>query len=299
MSLASTTRVQRQNAISVDVEDYFQTEAMSTVAPRECWESFNPRVYANTHALLELFEAHSVRATFFFLGWVAERFPQLVRETSVRGHELGCHGNWHHPVFRLSPAQFREDTYRAKCLIEDAAQVAVHGFRAPNFSITPSCQWAYEILEDTGFVYDSSVYPVHHAMYGNHRARRDPHFVGGLLEIPVATWRVWGRNIPVAGGAYLRILPYTLMKSGIRSMNRQEDLPAVIYLHPWEIDEGQPRLDASWKSQLRQYTGLSEMKSKLTRLVSDFAFGTIYDSVYLPTVAGIQRGSAAAVMKAS
>jgi len=271
------------NAISVDVEDYFQTEAMSAVVPRSRWDSFPPHVEANTSALLDLFARYRVRATFFFLGWVAERFPQLVRETHELGHEIGCHSYWHNVVFRMSAEEFREDTCRAKSVLQDAIGAPVRGYRAPNFSINQSAKWAYPILEDLGFQYDSSIYPVRHQLYGNHGAPRAPYRAGAnLMELPVATWRVCGQNLPVGGGAYLRILPYTLMKSGIRSINRIEHSPAVLYLHPWEIDEFQPRLPASWTSRMRQYTGLAGMKQKLERLLQDFTLGTIYDTVYLP-----------------
>jgi polysaccharide deacetylase family protein (PEP-CTERM system associated) len=270
------------NAISVDVEDYFQTEAMSAVAPRSRWDSFPPHVEANTSALFELFARYDVHGTFFFMGWVAERFPQLVRTAHGLGHEVGCHSYWHHPVFRMSSEEFREDTYRARNVIQDTIGAPVRGYRAPNFSINQSVPWAYPILEDLGFQYDSSVYPIRHSLYGNHRARRNPYLAGAkLMEFPVATWRVLEQNLPVGGGAYLRILPYALMKSGIRSINKNENAPAVLYLHPWEIDDSQPRLEASWKSRMRQYTGLAGMKAKLERLLQDFALGPIYDTLYL------------------
>lgn len=271
------------NAISVDVEDYFQTEAMSAVAPRSRWDSFPMHVEANTCALLDLFGRHEVRATFFFLGWVAERFPQLVRKTHELGHEVGCHSYWHHPVFRLSAGEFRADTYRAINVIQDAIGDAVKGYRAPNFSINQSVPWAYPILEELGFEYDSSVNPIYHELYGNHLAPRAPHLAGSkLMELPVATWRLCGQNLPVAGGAYLRILPYSLTRGGIRAINKNEHVPAVLYLHPWEIDDSQPRLQASLKSRLRQYTGLAGMKHKLERLLQDFSMGPIYETIYLP-----------------
>jgi polysaccharide deacetylase family protein (PEP-CTERM system associated) len=275
--------MRQANAISVDVEDYFHTEAMSAVVRRENWEKFPSRIEANTSALYELFARYDVHATFFFLGWVAERFPRLVRQAHELGHEIGCHSYWHHPVFRMSSEDFRQDTHQAKTVIEDAIGVPVMGYRAPNFSINQSVPWAYSILEELGFQYDSSVYPVRHQLYGNHRAPRFPHRVGrNLIELPVATWRVFQQNVPVGGGAYLRILPYALMKSGVRSINKNEQAPAVLYLHPWEIDDSQPRLEASWKSRVRQYTGLAGMKAKLQRLLQDFALGSIRETVYLP-----------------
>ena len=279
------------NAMSVDVEDYFQTEAMSAVAPRTRWDSFTPHVEANTNALFELFAQYQVRATFFFLGWVAERFPQVVRQAHELGHEVGCHSYWHHPVFRMSSDEFTQDTCRARNVIQDATGAPVRGYRAPNFSINPSVPWAYPILEELGFEYDSSVNPIHHDLYGNHLAQRHPYLVGEkLIEIPVATWRIFNQNVPVAGGAYLRILPYALMRHGIRSINMKEKAPAVLYMHPWEIDDSQPRLEVSWKSRTRQYSGLAGMKAKLERLLRDFTLASIYDAVYLPLRTGRDLG---------
>jgi polysaccharide deacetylase family protein (PEP-CTERM system associated) len=278
------------NAISVDVEDYFQTEAMPSVAPRKNWGSFPSRVESSTRALLDLFAEFNVKATFFFLGWVAERFPGIVREAHDLGHEVGCHSYWHRPVFRLSSQEFWDDTYRARNVLEDALGSAVIGYRAPNFSINDSVPWAYPILEELGFLYDSSIFPVRHGLYGNHRASRIPYLVGpNLLELPIATWRILHNNLPVGGGAYLRILPFELTKNGIRTINETESAPAVIYLHPWEIDESQPRLPVSWTSRTRQYTGLNGMKARLERLLQQFAFGRVDDAVYLPAVARIGK----------
>ena len=280
------------NAISVDVEDYFQTEAMSTVAPRTRWESFPLHVEANTWALFELFARYQVHATLFFMGWIAERFPQVVRRAHELGHEIGCHSYWHHPVFRMSAEEFREDTYRARNVLQDATGAPVKGYRAPNFSINQSVPWAYSILDELGFEYDSSVYPIHHELYGNHRAQRFPYLAGAkLVEIPVATWRVFNQNLPVAGGAYLRILPYALIRHGIRSINQNENASAVLYMHPWEIDDSQPRLQASWKSRTRQYTGLAGMKFKLERLLQDFSLASIYEAIYLPLHRGLETGA--------
>lgn len=273
------------NAMSVDVEDYFHTEAMSSLAPREAWDGFSSHVEANTRGLFEVFAQYDVKATFFFLGWVAERFPKIVREAQDLGHEIGCHSYWHRPVFRLTSQEFWDDTYRARNVLEDVLGRAVIGYRAPNFSINDSVSWAYPILEELGFLYDSSVFPVRHGLYGNHRALRVPYLVcPNLLELPIATWRVLHNNLPVGGGAYLRILPFELMKNGIRTINEKESAPAIIYLHPWEIDESQPRLPASWKSRTRQYIGLSGMKARLERLLQQFAFGRIDDAVYLPAI---------------
>ena len=276
------------NALSIDVEDYFHTEAMSAVAPRSRWGEFTSHVEANTCSLFELLAKYDVKATFFFLGWVAERYPQLVRQACALGHEVGCHSYWHRRVSSLTPDEFHEDTHRAKSIIESLVGNAIYGYRAPSFSITSSVTWAYRILEALGFRYDSSLNPVHHPLYGNHSAPRHPFPISDeLQELPIATWRMLGQNVPVGGGAYLRILPYGLLKAGIKSINSAEQRPAVLYLHPWEIDDRQPRLAASWTSRMRQYTGLSTMKQKLEHLLQQFKLGTIYENVYLPSVKGM------------
>ncbi len=205
---------------------------MSSVAPRDSWSSFPSRVEANTRTLFELFAKYDARATLFFLGWTAERYPRLVREAQELGHEIACHSYWHRPVFRLSPAGFREDTWRAKQVIEDAAGGEVAGYRAPCFSINSSVAWAYDILQELGFQYDSSLNPVRHAFYGNHKGNRAPYRIAaGLHELPIATWRVLGQNLPVGGGAYLRILPYWLVSSGV-SEHQRERIPAGDTLCP-------------------------------------------------------------------
>jgi polysaccharide deacetylase family protein (PEP-CTERM system associated) len=263
------------NSFSVDVEDYFQTECMAPYAPRYTWESLPSRVVQSTSRLLDLFDEFEVKGTFFFLGWVAERYPALVRRAVERGHEIGCHSYAHHPVFRLTPESFRADTLLAKQLIEDAAGVAVKFYRAPSFSIVRSCSWAFAVLSELGFTQDSSVHPISHPTYGNPNAPRRPwQTASGIVEYPIATWRVLGRNLPVGGGAYLRIFPYQFVKTGVRSLNR-EGLPAVLYLHPWEIDPGQPRIATALKSRLRQYTGLESMESKLRHLMADFKLAPI------------------------
>jgi len=285
-------RVPMINALSVDVEDYFQTEAMAGVAPRSSWTNFPSHVEANTRTLFELLAKYDARATFFFVGWIAERFPALVREAHALGHEVGCHSYWHRPVFRLTAAEFKEDTCRAKQIIEAAAGASVVGYRAPCFSIDNTVTWAYGILEELGFRYDSSVNPVHHPFYGNHTARRFPYQVTeSLQEVPVATWRLFGQNIPVAGGAYLRVLPCQLIRTGVANINAREHRPAVLYLHPWEIDEAQPRLHAPWISRVRQYSGLSKMKGKLECLLQRFKFGTVYEAAYVPFVQTHSRGA--------
>src|SRR5664279_3104104 len=232
------------NAITVDVEDYFHTEAMASVISRAEWDGMPSRVERNTERLFHLFAQHGTQATFFFLGWVAERYPGLVRQAVSYGHEVACHSFWHRAVFRLTRDEFYEDTKRAKLLIEDEAQVPVSGYRAPCFSITPAVPWAFDTLEELGFEYDSSVNPVHHDFYSNRNAPRHPYTVGSgnLVEFPIATWPVAGTNVPVGGGAYLRLFPLTMFRNGLRHINDVEASPAMLYLHPWEIDPEQPRL---------------------------------------------------------
>jgi polysaccharide deacetylase family protein (PEP-CTERM system associated) len=267
-----------RNAITVDVEDYFHTEAMSAAAPREEWESMPSRVEPSTLRLLELFDRYGVKGTFFVLGWVAERFPGLVKEIAERGHELACHSHYHRAVFRLTPAEFDEDTRRAKQAIEDAGGMSIYGYRAPSFSMVPGTEWALNILANQGFTYDSSVNPIRHDFYSNAGAPRTPHRVceGRMLELPIATRSALGQNLPMGGGAYLRVLPLAYSTWGLRSINAAGE-PAMLYLHPWEIDAGQPRLKVGLKSRIRQYTNLDRMYGKLEHLLQNFKFGTVRD----------------------
>jgi polysaccharide deacetylase family protein (PEP-CTERM system associated) len=263
--------------MSVDVEDYFQTEAMSKAVPRNTWDQMPCRVERNTEQLFELFAAHSVRGTFFFLGWVAERYPDLVRKAKGLGHEIACHSYWHRPIYTLSPAEFREDTHRAKAVIEDAAGIRILGYRAPSFSLTSGTEWAAEILAEAGFVYDSSVHPIAHDLYDNRNAPRYPYHLLGdsLLEIPISTVQLWKRNLPFSGGGYFRMLPYSYVRWAMRKVNRVDGRSAVFYVHPWEIDPKQPRLPAGPRSRFRQYTGLKRVETNLRRLCKDFDFGPI------------------------
>jgi len=268
-----------RNSITVDVEDYFQTEAMSSVVPREQWNQLPARVERNTKRLFDLFAAHDVRGTFFFLGWVAERFPGLVREAAELGHEVGCHSYWHRLVYRLTPDGFRKDTKRAKEVIEDAAGARIFGYRAPSFSLVKGTEWAPEILASLGFRYDSSVYPIQHDVYNNPDAPRVPGRIAGgaLMEFPIATLAVGKANLPLGGGAYLRILPYSYMRWGLSRLNGAQNTSAVIYIHPWEIDPQQPRLSACMRSRFRQYNGLGNTAEKLHHLLRDFRFAPIQE----------------------
>lgn len=265
------------NSLTIDVEDYYQTEAMSDNVPRDQWAFMPSRVQANTYRIFEILANHNARGTFFFLGWVAERFPDLVREAVKLGHEVACHSYWHRPVYRLSPEEFREDTLRAKSAIENAAGISVLGYRAPSFSIIEGTAWAFDTLSELGFKYDSSVHPVRHDLYGNPSASRHPHRVGksAIWELPIATIRLGTNNFPFAGGGYLRLLPYPYVSWCLSRLNNRENRPGIVYLHPWELDPCQPRLPVRFKSRLRQYTGLTTTEGKLRSLIRDFNFGPI------------------------
>ncbi len=263
------------HALTVDIEDYFHTEAMSSVVPRESWGYMPLRVEDSTRRLFELFAKHDVRATVFFLGWVAERCPRLVAEAVSYGHEIACHSYWHRPVHSLTPKEFREDTKRAQAVIEDAAGQAIYGYRAPSFSILHGMTWATDILADLGFVYDSSVNPIHHDLNSNPHARRTPHrMASGLLEFPVSTYRFGNLNLPMGGDGYLRVLPSIYSRLGLRQLASTGER-LVIYMHPWEIDPEQPRLAAPLRSRLRQYTGLAGMKQRIEQLLISYKFGSI------------------------
>ena len=279
------------NAFSVDVEDYFHTEAMSGVVSREAWEHMPSRVQSNTYRLFELLAKHDVRGTFFFLGWVAERFPGLVREAVQLGHEVGCHSYWHRPVYRLSPAEFRADTRQALKAIEDAGGVGVRGYRAPSFSMVPGTEWAAEILGELGFRYDSSVHPIRHDLYSNASAPRIPHRVhgGAILELPIATTRVAGNNLPVGGGGYFRILPYAYTRWGLSRLNGRESQSGVVYLHPWEIDPEQPRLAAGFQVPLPPVHGPCRCRAEARSPVAAIFLRAHFHGV----PAGIVRGGRA------
>lgn len=267
------------NALTVDVEDYFHVAALAPSIPRETWASREPRVVANTQRLLAILGQFGVRGTFFILGWVAERHPQLVRDIAACGHEIACHGFSHRLVYEQSPEEFYEETRRAKNLLEDISGSAVHGYRAASYSIVRKSLWALDILADLGFVYDSSIFPVRHDRYGIPDAERVPHRMStpkgkSIVEWPLATARILGMRLPVAGGGYFRLLPYRLSRWGLASINRREMRPFIFYLHPWEIDPAQPRVSATWLSRFRHYTNLEKCEERLRRLLSEFRFGT-------------------------
>jgi polysaccharide deacetylase family protein (PEP-CTERM system associated) len=270
-----------KNIVSVDVEDYYHAEAFSDVVDRARWDSYASRVEPNTRRLLELLAALDVRATFFVLGWVADRFPALVREIAAGGHELGCHSYWHRLIYKLAPAEFREDTRRAKDVIEQSAGQPVHGYRAPTYSVTGRSIWAFEILAELGFSYDSSIFPIHHDVYGMPGSPRAPFRFqtpsGWMTEFPITTFRLAGQNLPVGGGGYLRLLPTLYTRLGLKRV-RNEGLPIVIYIHPWEVDPQQPRLPGRLTSRLRHYTNLSRMLERFKCVLQEGTYTSFRES---------------------
>jgi polysaccharide deacetylase family protein (PEP-CTERM system associated) len=267
------------NAMSIDVEDYFHVSVFDGLVPRAEWDNMESRVCTNTHRLLEIFDEYEVRSTFFVLGWVCERFPELVAEMARSGHEVASHGYAHRLVYDQTPRAFREDVRRAKALLEDAAGRPVIGYRAPSYSITPRSLWALDVLIEEGYQYDSSIFPIRHDRYGIPVSGREPYRIernsGVLVEVPGSTTQVAGANLPVAGGGYFRILPYWWTRWGIDRVNRIEKRPAVFYLHPWEVDPGQPRLRAGRLGTFRHYRNLQCTEGRLKQLLTDFSFGTM------------------------
>jgi len=268
------------NALTVDVEDYFQVSAFEPVVRFADWERYESRVDANTRRVLDLLDDYQTKGTFFVLGWVAERHPELVRQIHQRGHEVASHGYAHQRVYTQSPEQFREQTRRCKKLLEDLIGAPIQGYRAASYSITAQSLWALEILAEEGFLYDSSIFPIRHDLYGIPGQERFFHRCNGngraaIAEVPPSTIRLAGINFPVAGGGYLRIFPYTVNHLAIRYLNGNEHQPAVVYFHPWEVDPDQPRLPACRLSRFRHYTNLGRMEARLRKLLASFSFGPI------------------------
>jgi polysaccharide deacetylase family protein (PEP-CTERM system associated) len=268
------------NALTVDVEDYYQVSAFESVVRFEDWDRYESRVERNTERVLDLLDEYKTKGTFFVLGWVAERHPELVRLIHQRGHEVASHGYAHKRIYTQSPEQFREETRRCKKLLEDIIGEPIWGYRAASYSITAQSLWALEILAEEGFSYDSSIFPIRHDLYGIPGHQRFFHHLNGngrraIAEVPLSTVRIAGNNFPVAGGGYLRIFPYAVNHLAIRHLNRKEKQPAVVYFHPWELDPEQPRMAGAWLSRFRQYTNLSRLESRLRKLLARFSFGPI------------------------
>lgn len=274
---------ERANAMTVDVEDYFQVSAMEPVVDRQAWDSYECRVECNVDRLLSLFDRGNAKATFFTLGWIAQRYPAMLRRIVDAGHEIASHGLCHVRVSSQSPAAFRADVRAAKAMIEDAAGVTVRGYRAASFSMTPATGWAHEILADEGHAYSSSVFPGRTDHYGIPDApRRATRPLAGksFVEIPITVVDFAGRRIP-CGGGWFRLLPPQLSERGIRLANRRDKMPAIFYLHPWEIDPDQPRLAGiSLRTRIRHYTGLARMEARLVRLLGRFRWDRM-DRIFL------------------
>jgi polysaccharide deacetylase family protein (PEP-CTERM system associated) len=265
---------------SVDVEDYFQVSAFERIAPTAHWNEFPSRVEANTYRLLELLARHGANATFFTLGWVADRCPELVRAIAAAGHEVASHSYWHRRITTLTANEFREDLRRSKQLLEDLVGQPIVGFRAPSFSIVPGVEWAWDVLVEEGFTYDSSVFPIVRPGYGNPSAPRDPYVIstpsGPLRQYPLATASVGALRLPAAGGAYLRLLPQALLHRALREAEERR-APAMCYIHPWEIDPEQPRLKVGVLTRIRHYGGLRTAWARLDALLATSAFTSVRD----------------------
>ena len=279
MSNASVTT----NALTIDVEDYFQVSAFAPYIERGKWDSRECRVEANVDRILALLAEHDVKATFFTLGWVAQRYPELVRRIVKGGHELASHGYGHERVSDLSESEFFEDICRAKTLLEDIGGVRVQGYRAPSFSIGSTNLWALDTLQRAGYSYSSSIYPIQHDHYGMPDAKRFAHQIrDGLLEVPPTTVRMFNRNLPSSGGGYFRLLPYSLSRWMLRQVNNKDGSPAVFYFHPWEIDVDQPRVPGiGFKTRFRHYVNIGRMERRLSRLLQDFRWDRM-DHIFLP-----------------
>jgi polysaccharide deacetylase family protein (PEP-CTERM system associated) len=268
------------NALTIDVEEYFHPTEVQAAVDQSRWAALPSRVEDQLSQVLRLLDARRTKATFFVLGWVAERNPRAIQKIVAAGHEIGCHSHTHQLVYSLTPQEFRRDTRRAVAAIEDACGVTPRVYRAPSYSITRESMWALEVLVEEGFVCDSSIYPIAHDRYGIPGSPRYAHVIetpaGPIREFPIATAKLSNDFVaPIGGGGYLRLLPYRYTSAGIRRLNRDENQPACIYFHPWEIDPDQPRLAAGLIARIRTYTGVKGMSRKLDRLLTEFQFSTL------------------------
>jgi polysaccharide deacetylase family protein (PEP-CTERM system associated) len=274
--------LRRNHHFSVDVEEYFHASALEEWIPQARWDDLSRRSPERMQWLLDVLEAREVKGTFFILGWLAEREPAMVRAIAGGGHEIASHGWDHRRVTSLTPEEFRDDVTRSKALLEDLTGCDVLGYRAPSFSILPGFEWALDVLLEAGFVYDSSMFPVRiHPWYGYPAAPRDPHIVprdsGSLVEIPPATLKVGGLNLPAAGGAYLRFFPLSLVRAGLASAGKRGQ-PGTLYLHPWELDTDMPDIPAPWKTRLRMKGGIGNMARRVSALLHSFDFCTMRET---------------------
>ncbi|UZE97965.1 XrtA system polysaccharide deacetylase [Alkalimarinus alittae] len=270
-----------KNALTIDVEDYFHVAALAKSIPTSKWDSLECRVEKNTDKLLELFASKNVNATFFTLGWVAERYPQIVKKIAAAGHEVASHGYSHQLIYNQSQEVFKEETHKSKVILEDIIQQDVIGYRAASYSITNQSKWALDILCELGFKYDSSIFPVKHDLYGIPGSPRWPYKLetdqkNTIVEFPISTFNIANYKLPIAGGGYFRLFPYWFTKLGLGSINRENE-PFVFYLHPWEVDPEQPKVQASWFSMFRHYNNLDKCYARLEQLLNDFSFTTVED----------------------
>ncbi|GJL76253.1 XrtA system polysaccharide deacetylase [Nitrosomonas sp.] len=275
---------QVSNAMTIDVEDYFQVSAFEKHIPRESWDSIPCRIESSMDRILSLLDEKQIKATFFTLGWIAERYPEMIRRMVDNGHELASHGWGHARVTELTQAEFKEDISRCKMLLEDISGQVVQGYRAPSFSINNHNLWALDCLAEAGYRYSSSIYPVQHDHYGVPDAPRFanyPRGESGILELPVTTIRLWGRNLPAGGGGYFRLWPYPVSKWFINRLNTVESRAAIFYFHPWEIDTQQPRQSGiGYKTRFRHYLNLHRMEKRLRTLTHDFIWNRM-DKIFL------------------
>lgn len=268
------------NAMSVDVEDYFHVAALAASVDRSRWNDMEYRAEASTRRLLDLFDEFNMKSTFFVLGWVARRSPALIREIHERGHEVASHGMSHLLVYNQTPQEFAAETIESKALLEDIIGASVLGYRASTYSITKRSLWALDILKEAGFLYDSSIFPIRHDLYGIPDAPQEPSRIrtpkgASIVEFPMSTAPMFGTRLPVSGGGYFRLLPYWLTRAGLRKLNHSLGRPFIFYLHPWEVDPEQPRVRTSFKSRLRHYTNLDRTEARLRRLISEFRFAPV------------------------
>lgn len=274
-----------KHAMTVDVEDYFQVAAFANVIQTQNWDNYPCRVEHNTDTLLELFDTKNIKATFFVLGWVAERYPEIVKRIVAQGHELASHGYSHQLVYSQTPEVFREETYKSKQILEEQGQQEVIGYRAASYSITAKSLWALDILADIGFTWDSSIFPIKHDRYGMHGSPEQPYKIitssgAEITEFPLTTAKIAGLSIPAAGGGYFRQYPYFLSKYLFNRASLNQARPQIFYLHPWEIDAAQPRVEgASLFSRFRHYTNLKRCLPRLERMIDDFPFTTVSESI--------------------
>jgi polysaccharide deacetylase family protein (PEP-CTERM system associated) len=271
------------NVLTIDVEDYFQVAALAESINTNDWDKQSSRVEQNTFYLLDMFDEHNVKATHFILGWVADRYPNIVQEIYRRGHEVASHGYSHQLIYEQSIDVFKEETIKSKKILEDITGEAVLGYRAASYSITKKSLWALDILAEAGFKYDSSIFPIHHDRYGIPDSPTKPHILKTpsgehLIEYPLSTASFLGQTIPIAGGGYFRLYPYFLSRFFYRNRVKKND-PFVFYLHPWEIDPDQPKVDVSWFSKFRHYNNLDKCADRLSQLLTEFDFMTMHEHI--------------------